>query len=56
MAARSRVRARRGQSIVEYVLAVSVLSITLALGFVAFGESARGVFDNVRRTVQMPYP
>jgi Flp pilus assembly pilin Flp len=49
-------RARRGQSIVEYVLVISVLSVTLAIGFIAFGESARGVFDNVRRTVQMPYP
>jgi Flp pilus assembly pilin Flp len=49
-------RRRSGQSIVEYALAVSVLSVALALGFIAFGESARGVFDNVRRTVQMPYP
>jgi Flp pilus assembly pilin Flp len=47
---------RRGQSIVEYVLAIAVISVALALGFIAFGETARGVFDNVRRTVQMPYP
>lgn len=47
---------RRGQSVVEYVLAIAVISVALALGFIAFGESARGVFDNVRRTVQMPYP
>lgn len=47
---------RRGQAIVEYVLAISVISVALALGFIAFGEAARGVFDNVRRTVQMPYP
>ena len=50
------VRSRRGQSVVEYILAVSVISVALALGFIAFGETARGVFDNVRRTVQMPYP
>ncbi len=49
-------RSRRGQSIVEYVLAISVLSVAIALGFIAFGEGARGAFDNVRRTVQMPYP
>jgi Flp pilus assembly pilin Flp len=47
---------RRGQAIVEYVLVVTVLAVALALGFIAFGETARGVFDNVRRTVQMPYP
>ncbi len=52
----ARCRRRRGQSIVEYVLAIAVISVALALGFIAFGESARGVFDNVRRTVQMPYP
>ena len=40
----------------EYVLAISVITVTLALGFIIFGESARGVFDNVRRTVQQPYP
>ena len=47
---------RRGQAVVEYMLAVAVMGVALALGFVAFGETARGVFDNVRRTVQMPYP
>jgi Flp pilus assembly pilin Flp len=47
---------RGGQAVVEYVLAVAVLAVALAVGFIAFGEAARGVFDNVRRTVQMPYP
>jgi len=41
---------------VEYVLVVAVIGVALAVGFIAFGETARGVFDNVRRTVQMPYP
>jgi Flp pilus assembly pilin Flp len=45
-----------GQSVVEYMLVVAVIAVALAVGFIAFGESARGVFDNVRRTVQMPYP
>ncbi len=49
-------RQRRGQAIVEYVLVISVVTMALVLGFIAFGEGARGVFDNVRRTVQMPYP
>ena len=49
-------RNRRGQSIVEYVLGISVISIGLAAGFVMFGESVRDVFHNVRTTVQLPYP
>jgi len=49
-------RARGGQSVVEYMLVVAVIAVALGVGFIAFGESARGVFDNVRRTVQMPYP
>ncbi len=53
---RTRPSRRGGQAIVEYVLAVAVVGVALAVGFVAFGETARGVFDNVRRTVQMPYP
>lgn len=47
---------RRGQSVVEYMLGISVISIALAAGFVAFGESVRDVFHNVRTTVQLPYP
>jgi Flp pilus assembly pilin Flp len=47
---------RNGQSVVEYMLVVAVIATALAAGFIVFGETARGVFDNVRRTVQMPYP
>ncbi len=49
-------RLRRGQSIVEYVLGVSVIAIALAAGFTLFGESVSDVFHNVRTTVQKPYP
>ena len=49
-------RSRRGQSTVEYLLAISVIAVAIAAGFVAFGESVRGMFDNVRTTVQQPYP
>jgi len=48
--------ARRGQSVVEYMLVIAVIAVALAVGFIAFGESARDIFDNVRRTVAMPYP
>lgn len=47
---------RRGQSVVEYMLAVSVLAVAIAAGFVLFSEGVRGVFHNVRTTVQQPYP
>lgn len=49
-------RARRGQTAAEYALAISVIAIALAAGFVAFGETVRGTFHNVRTTVQQPYP
>ncbi len=54
--AESRGRSRRGQSFVEYLLAVSVIVVGIAAGFIAFGEGVRDVFHNVRTTVQMPYP
>ena len=47
---------RRGQSVTEYMLGISVIAVALAAGFVAFGESVRGIFHNVRTTVQQPYP
>jgi len=47
---------RTGQSTVEYMLAISVLAVAVALGFVAFGEGVRGIFENARTTAQLPYP
>lgn len=49
-------RARRGQTLVEYLLGISVIVVGLAAGFVAFGGGVKDVFHNVRTTVQMPYP
>ena len=49
-------RNRRGQSMVEYVLGISVIVIGLAAGFMAFGDGVKDVFHNVRTTVQQPYP
>jgi Flp pilus assembly pilin Flp len=48
--------ARRGQSAVEYMLAISVICVALAAGFTLFGESVSDIFHNVRTTVQQPYP
>ncbi len=47
---------RAGQSVVEYMLAVSVLAVGLAAGFVIFSDHISMMFDNVRTTVQAPYP
>ncbi len=47
---------RRGQSVVEYMLAVAVLVVALAAAWTVFAEGVRGGFDSVRKTVQMPYP
>lgn len=49
-------RSRRGQSFAEYLLGISVIVIGLAAGFVAFGGGVKGLFHNVRTTVQAPYP
>lgn len=49
-------RGRRAQSVVEYMLAVSVLAVGLAAGFVTFSDHISAMFDNVRTTVQAPYP
>ena len=47
---------RRGQSIVEYMLSVSVLVIGLAACWALLGQGVSGGFEAVRTTVQMPYP
>ena len=47
---------RRGQTVVEYVLGIAVVVVGIAVGFTLFGESVRGIFDNVRVTLQQPYP
>ena len=57
-----RIRRRGGQSVTEYLLAVSVLVIAMAAAFYEVIGSAnspqplRGSFQNVRDTVEAPYP
>jgi Flp pilus assembly pilin Flp len=41
---------------VEYMLAVAVLAVALAAAWTVFAEGVEGAFDNVRKTVQLPYP
>lgn len=47
---------RKGQSVVEYMLGVSVIAVALAAGFFLLTESTRDTFHNVRVVVQQPYP
>ena len=54
--AESPMTSRKGQSIVEYMLSVSVLVIGLAACWALLGQGVSGGFEAVRTTVQMPYP
>ena len=47
---------RRGQSAVEYMLALSVIAIVIAGAFSAMGAGVGGAFHNVRAVVGLPYP
>ena len=47
---------RRGQTIIEYMLVISVLGIVLAGGFKLLGDSTSDSFQNAREVVQSPYP
>lgn len=59
-------RRRRGQTAVEYMLAVSVVAIAIAgafwLIFASDGSSPKGggpaqkSFKNLRQTIEKPYP
>jgi type II secretory pathway pseudopilin PulG len=41
---------------VEYLLAVSVISIGLAVGFIELTNSTRESFKNASLYIQQPYP
>jgi hypothetical protein len=49
-------RSQRGQALVEYMLAVSVLAIALAVGFLYLSDSTSDSFLNTRLAVQQVYP
>lgn len=49
-------RGRRGQSVVEYMLVISVMAVALAAGFLMLSDSTRQTFHNARVVVQQPYP
>ncbi len=49
-------RSRKGQSLVEYLLAISVVSIGLAVGFIELTESTKESFENASTHIQKPFP
>ena len=49
-------RSRRGQAMVEYMLAVSILVMSMAVGFLYLSDSTSDSFENARETVQVAYP
>ena len=56
-----KLRRERGQSTVEYMLAISVIVIGLAAGFYSLvGNGSPGPisksFEHARKTVEAPYP
>lgn len=53
---RRRSRSRRGQTMVEYMLAISLLSVGIAVGFIYLSDSVKDSFKNARLTIQQPVP
>ena len=51
-----RKRSRGGQAVVEYMLAVSILVMSMAVGFLYLSDSTSESFENARETVQVAYP
>ncbi len=49
-------RRRSGQSVVEYVLGISVIAVGLAWGFIYLSDSTRASFQNAADLVEMPVP
>ncbi len=49
-------RSRKGQSLVEYLLAISVISIALAVGFLELTDSTKDSFKNASLHIQQPFP
>lgn len=49
-------QSRSGQAMVEYMLAISVLVLSMAIGFLYLSDSTSDSFENARETVQVAYP
>ncbi|MCP4810814.1 MAG: hypothetical protein GY913_11360 [Proteobacteria bacterium] len=49
-------KGRRGQSVVEYMLGISVIVIGLAVGFYALTNSTSVTFKNASDVVVAPFP
>jgi Flp pilus assembly pilin Flp len=49
-------RQQSGQAMVEYMLVVSFLVMSMAVGFLYLSNSTSDSFENARETVQVAYP
>ena len=45
-----------GQTATEYVLGVSFICIAMASAFLYMQDSTRGIFNNARMNIELPYP
>lgn len=45
-----------GQTVVEYMLGISVVVIGMSVVFLYMGNSTRDIFNNARRMIELPYP
>ena len=55
-AVRAFVAEESGQTVVEYMLGISVVVIGMSVVFLYMGNSTRDIFNNARRMIELPYP
>lgn len=49
-------REESGQAATEYVLGVAVIAVGIAMAFLYMQDSTRGIFNNARQNLELPYP
>ena len=45
-----------GQAATEYVLGIAVVAVGIAAAFLYMQDSTRGIFNNARQNLELPYP
>lgn len=49
-------REEAGQAATEYVLGIAVIAVGIAVAFLYMQDSTRGIFNNARQNLELPYP
>ena len=49
-------REESGQAATEYVLGIAVIAVGIAVAFLYMQDSTRGIFNNARQNLELPYP